>query len=411
MNRFPYFVASRYFLSKKNRHFINTIAIISMVAVAFGTAALVIVLSVFNGFSDTIEGLYDAFDPEITILPKKGKTFEYDDAMQEKINTIEGIDDITDVILDNVLIRYKGQQKVVQMKGVNENFLQQSDFASKMVEGKSLLSKGKVNFALIGLGVQYELSVSMHNEFAQLQCWYPNRNVKHLGKNLSKSFINKSIYPGGVFQIEQQYDDHYVFVPIRFAKELLNYESERSSLEINIKEGYELTQVMEALASSLGDDYIIKDKLALHAGLYKAMQLEKVFVFLAIILVIAIASINIFFSLSMLVIEKRKDMAMLATMGAKQKTVKAIFLAEGFFIGVSGAFIGLLLGFLVCVAQQMFGFISLGVNTSILNAYPVSLRWEDFVAVGASTFLITLIASIAPAIKASKITIEASKKL
>ena len=126
-----------------------------MGAVAFGTAALIIFLSVFNGFSDTIEDLYDSFDPEITILPAKGKTFEYDEALKQKINAVEGVADITDVILDNVLIRYKETQKVVQMKGVNENFLSQSNFATKMTEGKSLLSKGEMNFALIGRGVQY----------------------------------------------------------------------------------------------------------------------------------------------------------------------------------------------------------------------------------------------------------------
>jgi len=411
MLKFPYLIASRYFLSRKNRHFINTIAMISMGAVAFGTAALIIFLSVFNGFSDTIEDLYDSFDPEVTILPAKGKTFEYDDALKQKINAIEGVSEITDIILDNVLIRYKETQKVVQMKGVNENFLSQSNFATRMIEGKSLLSNGKMNFALIGRGVQYELGISMHNEFAQLQCWYPNRKVKHLGKNLQKSFINKSIYPGGVFQVEQHYDDHFVFVPIRFAKELLNYENQRSSLEINIKEGYELSSIINALKAQLGENYIIKDKLALHASLYKAMKLEKVFVFFAIILVIAIASINIFFSLSMLVIEKKKDMAMLLTMGAKQKTIKAIYLMEGFLIGLSGAMIGLLFGFLICKAQQIFGFIRLGASTSILDAYPVAMRWGDFLAVGICTFLITLIASVAPAVKASKITIETAKKL
>jgi len=411
MLKFPYLIASKYFLSKKNRHFINTIALISMGAVAFGTAALIIFLSVFNGFSDTIEDLYDSFDPEITILPAKGKTFEYNEALIQKIHAVEGIANITDVILDNVLIRYKETQKVVQMKGVNENFLSQSNFATKMTEGKSLLSNGEMNFALIGRGVQYELGVSMHNEFAQLQCWYPNRKVKHLGKNLQKSFINKSIYPGGVFQMEQHYDDNFVFVPIRFAKELLNYENQRSSLEINSKEGYEIGTLINALKTKLGKDYIIKDKLELHASLYKAMKLEKVFVFFAIILVIAIASINIFFSLSMLVIEKKKDMAMLLTMGATQKTIKAIYLIEGFLIGLSGAMIGLLFGFLFCKAQQIFGFIGLGADTSILDAYPVAMQWKDFLAVGISTFLITLIASVAPAIKASKITIETAKKL
>ena len=211
--------------------------------------------------------------------------------------------------------------------------------------------------------------------------------------------------------MEQHYDDNFVFVPIRFAKELLNYENQRSSLEINSKEGYKIGTLINALKTKLGKDYIIKDKLELHASLYKAMKLEKVFVFFAIILVIAIASINIFFSLSMLVIEKKKDMAMLLTMGATQKTIKAIYLIEGFLIGLSGAMIGLLFGFLFCKAQQIFGFIGLGADTSILDAYPVAMQWKDFLAVGISTFLITLIASVAPAIKASKITIETAKKL
>jgi len=411
MSKFPYFIASRYFLSKKNRHFINTIAIISMLAVAFGTAALVIVLSVFNGFSDTIEDLYDSFDPEITIVPAKTKVFLYDEDMKAKVAKVKGIENVTEVILDNVLIRYRGQQKVVQMKGVSTNFLKQSEFESKIVEGKPLLTKGEIDFALIGLGVQYEMRISMNSEFTYIQCWYPNRKVKSLGKNLKKSFIQKSIYPGGVFQVEQQYDDHFVFVPLRFAKDLLEYDAERSSLEINVKEGFDIVNVMNDLTDQLGEDYLIKDKLALHASLFKAMKLEKVFVFLSIILVIAIASINIFFSLSMLVIEKKKDMTILVTMGAEPKTVKAIFLTEGLLVGLTGAGIGLIFGFLICFVQQKFGLVSLGSDTSIVNAYPVSMRWMDFVLVGLSTFVITIVASIAPAIKASKITADAAQSL
>lgn len=410
-NRFPFFIASRYFLSKKNKHFINTIAIISMLAVAFGTAALVIVLSVFNGFSKTIEGLYDSFDPEITILPKTGKVFEYTNELKETIQSTEGVGFITEVIQDNVLIRYKEQQKVVQLKAVSDNFLKQSNFKDVVLEGSPNLTNANKNFALFGLGIQYELGISLKNDFAFIQCWYPRRNVKRLSKNLARSFNQKTIIPGGVFQIEQQYDDNYVFVPLRFAQELINYKNERSSLEIKVKEGYKDSKVIEALQNKLGDQFTLKNKLALHANLYKAMRLEKLFVFLAIILVIAIASVNIFFSLSMLVIEKRKDTAMMITMGADTKLVKSIFLTEGLLVGLSGAAIGLMIGFLFCWIQQLTGFISMGAGTSIISAYPVSMQWQDFVAVGVSTFLIAFAASIAPAIKASKVTTEELRKL
>lgn len=382
-----------------------------MLAVAFGTAALVIVLSVFNGFSKTIEGLYDSFDPEITILPHQGKVFEYDESLQQKIKQTEGVEIVTEVIQDNILLKYRKQQKVVQLKAVSDNFLAQSDFKSKVLDGNAYLTKGTLNYALIGLGIQYELGVSLKNDFAYLQCWYPNRKVKRLGKNLKKSFKSLNIQTGGVFQIEQDYDDGFVFVPLRFAQKLFDYQKERTSLEIKVKEGYEIQKVIALLEKKLGNDFVLKDKLALHASLFKAMKLEKLIVFLVVIVVIAMAAVNIFFSLSMLVIEKKKDAAMLITMGASSKNIKSIFLMEGLLVGFSGATIGIIFGFLFCFLQQQTGFIKMNVDTSIVSAYPVHMEWKDFLSIGICTFLIAFGSSIGPAVKASKIKTDDLRKL
>ncbi|MFK7900595.1 MAG: FtsX-like permease family protein [Cyclobacteriaceae bacterium] len=411
MKSFPLFVALRYFLSRKNKHFINTIAIISMLAVAFGTAALVVILSVFNGFSATIENLFNSLDAEITLVPVEGKVFNYDQSLQESIHSVEGIASITEVIEDNILLRVKNQQKVVQMKAVSESFISERGIANNLLEGKPILKKGERNFAIIGLGVQYELGISLRNEFTYLQAWYPNRSVKHLGKNLSKSFSSLPIQASGVFQIEQEYDNNYIFVPLGFAKKLLKYETELSALEIKVDESHEVAAVIQALKEKVGEGFIVKDQLQLHASLYRAMKLEKVFVFAAILVVIAIAAINIFFSLSMLVIEKKKDIAMLFTLGAKRKTIRAVFLTEGLLIGLTGACLGLVVGFLVCFLQSEYGIIEMNVSTSIMNSYPVAMHLIDFVVVGLATFVITFLASILPAIKASVVDVDGLRNL
>jgi len=382
-----------------------------MGAVAFGTVALIIVLSIFNGFKETIEGVYSSFDPELTISPKEGKVFVYDTVFEKKLKAIEGIEDITEVIVDNALIKYRGLQKVVQLKGVSNNFLKQTNFESKIIEGKGKLQNKDKNFAIIGLGIQYELGISLENEFAFIQCWYPNRKVKHFASNPLKAFNRQVIYPGGVFQIEQEYDNSYVFVPLSFTKSLMGYYQERSSLELKVKKDFKIEDVKKELQQIIGDKFNVKTQLELHASLFKAMELEKVFAFLAIIVLVAIAAINIFFSCSMLVLEKRNDMSMLVTMGAQTNDIRSIFLIEGLLIGVTGTLIGVFFGFVFCFLQQQFKFLTIGGETSIINVVPVSMKVLDFTFVGISALVITLLASIQPAIKASKISTEGIKKL
>ncbi len=372
-----------------------------MFVVAVGTMALVIVLSVFNGLEDLIRSLYSAFDPELKVVPKMGKSFETDEAFLDSLEQIEGVGLITEVIEDNALIQYKEAQMVVKLKGVSENFLGQGRLASTLVYGEPKLKDGDSNYAIIGRGIQYSLSIAPDNDYYALQVFYP-KNVRPSQLDVSQSISRKLIKTSAVFAIEKQYDENYVFVPLNFAEELMDYAGRRTSLEIKVADGYTIRQAKRNLRAELGNKFTILDSDEQHSSLLKAIKIEKLFVFITFSFILAVASINIFFSLSMLAIDKKKDIAILASMGADKKIVKNIFLIEGAIIAFSGAGIGLFLGFLICTLQQEFGLVSMGMQTSVLDAYPVKMEFWDFVYTAVSIIIITFLASYRPAALAGR---------
>lgn len=398
-----YFIAARYFKSKAKKNFITVLSRISMIGVAVGTMALVVVLSVFNGLEDLIKGLYASFDADLKVMPVMGKSFEVNEDFLASIENSEGVEILTEVIEDNALVRYGDHQVVATLKGVSGNFLQQNRFEKGRLTGEMSLGEEGRPEAILGRGLSYFLLLDLDDEFELMQVFYPKE--PRAGSIDPSSMYNREVIrPAGIFSIEKQYDDEYLIVPLDFAARLLEYGDRRTALEIKVAEGYSIQDVKAGLRNLLGEDFSVKDSDEQHASLLMTIRLEKLFVFLTLTFILAVASFNIFFSLSMLAIEKKKDIAVLLSMGGTRRFIRSIFLKEGAIIAFSGAAAGLMLGFFICWIQDRFGLVSLGVTSSIVDAYPVKMQWKDFLYTSLSVILITLLASYRPALIASKVS-------
>jgi len=401
LKNLSFFIARRYFLSKKKKGFINVLSIIAMVGVAIGTAALVIVLSVFNGLEDLIRSLYSSFDADIKISLKEGKFFEYEEELQNKIEQREGLATIVQVVEDNVLVRYNDGESVVRMKGVSPDFVQNSQLKDHITEGQLKLTEKEQNFAVVGQGIRYNLSINSRNDFLALQFYYP-KNISPGRTNPSSMYNSGILMPAGVFAIEKQYDEKYIFVPLRFARQLIGKKNECTSIEINLDEGVSVDKIQESLQNDLGDKFEALNSDEQHASLLKAIKIEKLFIYLTFSFILAVASFNIFFALTMLALDKKRDISILYAMGTPVKTIRNIFLKEGAIISLSGALTGGLFGFIICLLQEEYGLISMNMASAVQEAYPVKMIASDFIFTMLTIFVITILASFKPAQVAAK---------
>ncbi|WP_222115993.1 FtsX-like permease family protein [Algoriphagus algorifonticola] len=398
-----YFIAARYFRSKKKRNFITVLSTISMVGVAVGTMALVIVMSVFNGLEDLIRGLFASFDAELKVEASLGKSFEVNEEWLGGIRAIEGVAVLTEVIEDNALLDYKGNQLVGTIKGVSDNFLEQDRFTRGYFWGDTTLGTDLRPGAILGRGVGFFLSVNLDDQNVPLKVFYPKAPRSAATLDPSQLYASAVLDPVAFFSVERQFDDEYVIAPLNFTRDLLNYGNRRTSLEIKVSKGSTIAEVQKRLKAHLGSDFTVKNTDEQHAGLLRTVKLEKLFVFLTLTFILAIASFNIFFSLSMLAIEKKKDIAVLKAMGAPDRLIQKIFLKQGALIAFTGALIGLVMGYLICLAQQSFGLVSLGIASAVVDAYPVRIVLSDFVWISLAVVTITLLASWRPAFIASRV--------
>ena len=399
--KLPLFIARKYFFSSKKRNFINVISIISMVGVAICTAALIIVLSVFNGLESLLEKLYGTFDPQIKVEATKGKSFEVDAEFLGKIEGIEGVDIITEVIEDYAYVRYRDADMVATIKGVSENFLDQHRIDQSIVSGELKLKEDGTSYAIIGRGIQYSLSIMPGSDLYPLQVFYI-KDVRPGTIDLNQMYSKKNILPGSVFAIEKNYDENYIFVPLDFAADLLNYDDKRTSLEVMLEPGTQVKAAEKRLQKVLGEDFNVLTNQEQHADLYRLLKLEKLFVFISFSLILAVGSLNIFFSLTMLGLDKKKDISVLYAMGANNMLVRRIFIFEGAIISLGGAIIGMALGAILCYLQQTVGLVSMGMETSVLENYPVKMNVLDFIYTAASLIIITILISYRPAILATR---------
>jgi lipoprotein-releasing system permease protein len=366
------------------------------------------VLSVFNGLEDLVRTLYGKSDPNLVISATKGKAFDVDRTFLMKLENTPGVALLTEVIEDNALLQYHDRQMVVKMRGLSDNYFGQSQIDANIREGDHRLRRDSLELALVGAGVQHELSITLNNRLSPMRLLYPRNTPgkKALSTNPDQAFNEQNLIAGGVFLIEQHIDDSYIFVPLSFAQRLLGYTTRRTALYVKVGQSFEIEQVKEQLRRQLGPGFKVQDSDEQHVSLFKAIKVEKLFVFITFTLILLIASLNIFFSLSMLVIDKKKDISVLLAMGANQQMVRRTFLLVGAIVALVGATVGLVTGVTLCWLQQRFGFVSMGMATSVVDAYPVKMQASDIAFTCLSIIFITLAVSIRPALNASNLDLR-----
>jgi lipoprotein-releasing system permease protein len=396
-----YRIAIRYFFSRNKRSFISLIARIAMAGVAVGTMAMVVVLSVFNGMEDLNRKIFKTFDADVKVTPFEGKRFKMTDSLLNEIKAVKGVRLVTQVIEDNALARYGNLQIYVRLKGVDSTFQKQGQLDTALVEGTLQLYGFKgTPYAIISEGIRNSLSISLEDVAVPLEVLYPRMDKKVLSLTSPEAFNQLSLRAGGVFSIEARYDD-YVIAPIALVDSLMQYRGARSALEVFVNPGFSEAKVSAEIAEKLGSKFVVKDRDFLNADLLRAIKMEKLFVAVTLSLIILVAAINIFFSLSMLAIEKKKDVSMLYALGATPSLIRKIFLAEGAIVALSGAIFGVFAGVLLCWAQMKYGFVSMGMATSLVDAYPVKLIWDDILYTGIIVVMITMVVSYIPARRAA----------
>lgn len=395
-NFLPLFVARRYFRSEKKAHVIQLITRISMVGIGIGSAALIIVLSVFNGFENLVLSLYNSFDPHIKIVPVSGKSFPAASLNLQDIQRISGVRDVCPVLEDNALLRSGDKQYICTVKGVGPSFATMTGIESKMVDGIFHLGDEKNNYGVAGQGVAYFLSVQPGNLSKPVFAYAPRRDFSQ-GIEAAEAFITKPIQLAGIFSIQQDFDAGYLLVPLSFAMELFSRQGEWSALEISLTDGANESAIKNTLSSMVGSTFIVKTRIEQHAFLYKILRTEKWAVYLILTFILIIAAFNIISSLTMMMLDKRKDLAILSAMGLNRAGLRKIFIWEGMMVASTGGFMGLGLGFILCLIQEKFGLVKLeGSGSFVVDAYPVSMHGGDFLLVFGTVLIIGLLSAIVP---------------
>ncbi len=374
-----------------------------MIGIAIGTMALIVVLSVFNGFEKLVISLFNTFNPDLVITVKEGKTFNSNEFPSEKIKKIPGVIYFTEVVEENALLKHKSRQHIVTIKGVSEDFEKMSRLDTMVIDGEFILENEGRNFTVIGAGVAYYLGANPKDFTNPISVYIPRR-TKSTSMNFENAFNNQLILPSGVFSVQQDYDSKYIIVPIRFAKDLLDYTNEVTSIELGFEQDADTDKIQSDIQNTLGENFLVKNQFQQQELLYKIMKSEKLAIFLILSFILLIATFNVIGSLSMLILDKKKDIAVLSSMGANKKLIKRIFLTEGLLISIIGAILGLTLGGILCWLQQRFGIISLGPGDGsfVIDAYPVQMQALDFVYVFITVFFIGMAAAWVPVKQISK---------
>ncbi len=388
------YIARRYLFSRKTTHAINIISGISMLGVFIGSAALVIILSAFNGIEREILLMYNNFSPELKIQAKQGKTFNPNTPYFSQLHRDKAIFSYTQVLEEKALISYGDRRTPADIKGVSEEFLNNKNLDSTILKGTFTLSNSVTNepTAVIGSYIQSTLSVNIDDKFVPLQIYAPKRDAEINSIDPTNDFVLKYIYPSGVFSIQQDFDN-IVVTPLSFMRELLNQPVEVSSIEINLKKGADVDAIQKAITEKIGGNFTVQNRAQQNALLYKILYSEKWAVYMILTFVVIIATFNIVGSLTMLVMDKRKDIAILTGLGASRQLIQGIFFCEGMLITLTGCIAGMILALLFCLGQQYWGLIKMGSAYSTIDAYPIALKPSDFLLVFFTVMGIALIAS------------------
>ena len=373
------FIALRYLFAKKSHNVINIISAISAIGMAIGTAALIIILSVYNGFDALIKSMMSNVEPDFLIVPSSGKTFVPEEQAFNMIYDQPEVKSMCCILQDQVFINYDGKQRIAKAKGVDWIYESESTLGDCMVKGEFKLHKGDIPMAAVGVGMAYEMGMDP-TFISPIEVYYPTRTRKISMTNPAASIEYIKVWPSGTFSINADTDRELMILPIAKMQELLEYESDVvSGIEIRLADGTsgkQARKLQKKMSQILGDEYIVKDRYQQNESLYKMMKYEKAAIFMILIFVVIIIAFNIFGSLSMLIIEKEGDIRTLKSLGAKDSLINKIFILEGWMISLAGLAGGLLIGISFALLQQHFGFIKMP-GHFVVQAYPVILSWSD----------------------------------
>lgn len=392
----------RYFKGKRLANVVPVLSRISMVAIAVGSCALIVLLSVFNGFDDLVKDLYKAFYPEIKITPKQGKFFSFTPIELQQTKSIKGIEAIASTIEDNVLLNNEKEQMVATLKGVDNNYFKVNGIKQFIYDGIDTVSNQPEPTALLGLFIADQMGLTTKDAFAKLTVYYPNTHSSNLALNPTNAFQSLALVPTGVFRVQDEFDRKYILAPIASVQNLLLQEGKYSAIEIKLKPNVDAIKIVGAL-SSLGcyKNCNIETRYQQNRTMYMVMQTEKWAVYAILLLVLLIASFNMVGALTMLVLEKRKDIAILRVMGAQKSSINSIFIAEGVLWALVGGLFGMGIGLALCYGQIHFQWLKLQ-GAFIIDAYPVAIRWEDILVVIITVIVVGFLAAIFPALKSTR---------
>lgn len=389
------FIAWRHLFSKKKHSLVNIIAIISAIGVLTGTAALVIVLSVFNGMEDLVVKSFNSFNPDFRITLKEGKSFATDSFPYEKIRQIQGIKAVEEVVSDLVLLEYEGKQHLIELKGISKNHIQQSGLDTLLLAGDFNLQPAGEDGGVMGAIAAGTLQLNLQGA-DYIKVYYPKRLRKNLG-NPTDAFQTRYLKPVGIFASYTEYDEKFLICSLDFARNLMSYENQVTAIEIFIQNEQEINTIQKEIEALAGDRFVVQNRYQQEALLFKTIKSEKLIIFVILAFILLIAIFNIIGTLAMIIIEKKDDILILNYIGADRKMIRNIFLYEGMIISFIGGLVGMLLGALVCWMQQTFHIIAL--NNAIIGYYPVKMELGDFLIVFATIFFISLIVSVIPSQK------------
>ena len=395
--RLAAFIAKRYLFAKKSHNVINIISAISAIGMAIGTAALIIILSIYNGFDSLIRSMMSNVEPDLLITPATGKVFVPKGDTYDWIYEQETVKNMCSVLQEQVFISYDRQQGLAQVKGVDWIYEGESPIRDHLREGTFVLHKGDVPLAAVGIGLAYKMGISPRF-LSPIEIYFPTRTGRISMANPSASLLSIDVWPSCTFSINSDIDSKLMIIPIEKMRELLEYEDEVSAIEIRVTEGVsqkEISRLQKEIAERLGPSFKVKNRFQQNESLYKMMKYEKAAIYMILIFIIIIIAFNIFGSLSMLIIEKKDDIRTLRSLGAKESLIKQIFVLEGWLISLTGLIGGLAVGIVFSILQQHFGFIKMP-GSFVVQAYPVILSAWDILFTSAGVALIGYLIALLP---------------
>ena len=395
--RLPLFIARRYLFAKKSHNVINIISAISAVGMAVGTAAVIVILSVYNGFDSLVRSNLSHIEPDILVVPDSGKVFLPDPALLGRLEQESAVASVACILQENVYVSYDDRTGIARAKGVDETYETGHPLEECLTDGTFELYRGTVPKALVGAGLAWRLGINPRF-LTGIDIWFPARNRPFSVANPAASLESVKVWPAGIFSVAGDIDNNVLILPIGEMRELLGYDEEVSALEIRMAEGLparETGRLIRSLSAELGPGFRVLDRFRQNEALYKMMRYEKAAVFLILIFVLLIIAFNIFGSLSMLIIEKKEDIGILRSMGATDRLIRTIFVLEGWMISLLGLAAGLAAGLLLVLLQHRFGFVQM--PGSFLEApYPVILQVPDMIITATSVAVIGYLIALLP---------------